>query len=117
MFGHLQSQRRQFEHLPFAHRFHCRLAQVVLAVGTTVHRVQQHHVWRCHRLQCFPFVPQLSAAFSLALFPLALGGGLFQPVAARRLAAVAAVLGELRLQFSDLGAQALDHLPLFADNG
>jgi len=27
------------------------------------------------------------------------------------------VLGELRLQFSDLGAQALDHLPLFADNG
>ena len=61
---------------------------------------------------------QLSAtALALALFPLALGGGLFQPVAARRLAAVAAVLGELRLQFSDLGAQALDHLPLFADNG
>jgi len=65
----------------------------------------------------FPLCAPVVRRFSLALFPLALGGRLFQPVAARRLAAVVAILGELRLQFSDLGAQALDNLPLFADNG
>ncbi len=77
-----------------------------------------HHLIRLrHCFQRLALVTWLTATLALPLLPLALRGGLLQPVTARRLAAIAAVLGKLRLQFSDLGAQPLDYLLLFSDDG
>ena len=57
-----------------------------------------------HHLERLAFVAFLSTAATASFLPQVSGPGLSQPVAARRLAAVAAVLGQLITQSLDLGS-------------
>jgi len=67
-------------------------------------------VWMRHSFQRMSFVPRLSARLLATWLPLALRPWLLQPIARRRLAAVAAVFCRLSFQFLYTSLELVDDL-------
>jgi hypothetical protein len=104
MLGDFHFHRWYVKYLTPLASLHFHFFQVRLAVTAALHPMYLHLIRSGYRLECVSRMSGLPAAFLATLLPQALGL-LFQPIARRRLAAVATVLGDLIFQPLDAFSQ------------
>ena len=92
MLGHLDTHRRQVEHLPRLVATGRHFSQRSLAMDTLPHTMHLDVIWMLDCLQRVSFVPRLSTRLLAARLTLALRSRLLEPVAGWWLATVAAAL-------------------------